>query len=43
MKILTANIQNTYLHADCREKIYAIGGPEFSSTKGKALNISKAL
>jgi Reverse transcriptase (RNA-dependent DNA polymerase) len=43
MKILTADIQNTYLHADCREKIYTIGGPEFGSNEGKALIISKAL
>jgi Reverse transcriptase (RNA-dependent DNA polymerase) len=43
MSILTADIQNAYLHADCREKIYTIGGKEFGSNEGKTLIITKAL
>ena len=29
-------IQNAYLTADCREKIYTIAGPEFGSERGKS-------
>jgi hypothetical protein len=43
MSILTADIQNAYLHANCREKIYTISGPEFGSNEGKPLIITKAL
>ena len=43
MIILTADIQNAYLHADCREKIYIIAGKEFGSNCGKPMIITKAL
>ena len=43
MIILTADIQNAYLHANCREKIYIIAGAEFGSNAGKAMIITKAL
>ena len=29
LDILACDIQNAYLTADCREKIYTIAGPEF--------------
>jgi hypothetical protein len=43
MLILTADIQNAYLHAKCREKIYTIAGKEFGSKAGKTMIIEKAL
>ena len=43
MIILTADIQNAYLHANCREKIYIIAGKEFGSNEGKPMIITKAL
>ena len=43
MIVLTADIQNAYLHADCRERIYIIAGKEFGSNHGKTMIITKAL
>ena len=43
MIVLNADIQNTYLHADCRERIYRIAGKEFGSNHGKTMTITKAL
>jgi hypothetical protein len=43
MTVLTADIQNAYLHANCREKIYIIAGAEFGSNCGKTMVITKAL
>ena len=31
LDILTADVGNAYLNADCREKIWTIAGPEFGS------------
>ena len=35
LDILSCDIQNAYLTAECREKIYTIAGPEFQSESGK--------
>ena len=43
MIVLTADIQNAYLHANCREKIYIVAGKEFGSNCGKTMIITKAL
>ena len=43
MIVLTADIQNAYLHANCREKIYVIAGKEFGTNAGKTMIITKAL
>lgn len=43
MIVLTADIQNAYLHANCREKIYIIAGKEFGSNCGKAMIITRAI
>jgi hypothetical protein len=43
MIVLTADIQNAYLHADCKEKIYIVAGKEFGSNQGKTMIITKAL
>ena len=43
LDILACDIQNAYLTADCREKIYVIAGPEFGSEQGAILIVRKAL
>ena len=43
LEILACDIQNAYLTADCREKIYVIAGPEFGSEEGKVMIVRKAL
>ena len=43
LDIKGADIQNAYLTAQCREKIYTICGPEFGSDKGKIMIIKRAL
>ena len=43
LEILACNIQNAYLTADCREKIYVIAGPEFGSEEGKVMIVRNAL
>jgi hypothetical protein len=43
LDIQSCDIQNAYLTADCREKIYTIAGPEFGSNAGKIMLIKKAL
>jgi hypothetical protein len=43
LEVLACNIQNAYLTADCREKIYIIAGPEFGSEEGSVMIIQKAL
>ena len=41
--IMACDIQNSYLTADCREKIWTFAGPEFGSEKGTFMVICKAL
>ena len=43
LKILACDIQNAYLSAPCREKIYCVAGPEFGSEAGKIMIVRKAL
>ena len=43
LDILACDIQNAYLTAPCREKIFTIAGPEFGSDKGKVFIITRAL
>ena len=41
--VLVCDIQNAYLTAKCREKIYTIAGPEFGSEEGSVMIIKMAL
>ena len=41
LDIRACDIQNAYLTADCREKIYTIAGPEFGSERGKIMVCQK--
>ena len=43
LNLLACDIQNAYLTADCREKIYTIAGSEFGSEAGGVMVIRKAL
>lgn len=43
LKILSCDIQNAYLTAKCREKIYTVAGPEFGSESGQIMIIVRAL
>jgi hypothetical protein len=43
LKLLSCDIQNAYLTADCCERIYCIAGPEFGSEKGSIMIVKKAL
>ena len=43
LKVLTCDIQNAYLRAKCREKIWTIAGPDFGSNQGKIMIVVRAL
>ena len=43
LNILSCDIQNAYLTANCREWIYTIAGPEFGSETGSIMLVKKAL
>jgi hypothetical protein len=43
LQLLSCDIQNAYLTADCRERIYITAGPEFGSEAGTTMIIKKAL
>ena len=43
LKVLAADIENAYLTAPCREKIWTVAGPEFGSDAGKKMLIVRAL
>jgi hypothetical protein len=43
LDVVACNIQNAYLTADCREKIYTFAGTEFGSEKGSIMIVKKAL
>ena len=43
LNIMACDIQNAYLMAGCREKIWTIAGPEFGPKKGTPMIICKAL
>jgi Reverse transcriptase (RNA-dependent DNA polymerase) len=42
LKLLSSDIQNAYLTADCRERIYHIAGPEFGLEMGSIMVVKKA-
>ena len=43
LDILACDIQNAYLTAECREKIYTRAGPEFGSEEGSVMLVKMAL
>ena len=43
LEVLAADVENAYLTAPCREKVWLRGGPEFGHREGKILVIKKAL
>ena len=43
LQVMACNIQNAYLTANCREKIWMYAGPEFGSERGTPMIIKKAL
>jgi hypothetical protein len=42
LKVMACDIQNAYLTADCREKIWTVAGPEFGSEAGTIFIVKKA-
>ena len=43
LQVMACDIQNAYLTANCREKIWTYAGPEFGSEHGQPMIIRKAL
>ena len=43
LDVLAADIQNAYLIAPCKEKIFTVAGPEFGSDQGKVFIIVRSL
>ncbi|EEC42861.1 predicted protein [Phaeodactylum tricornutum CCAP 1055/1] len=43
LDLVSVDIGNAYVNADCREKVYAIAGPEFEEFEGRTVIIAKAL
>ncbi len=43
LQVMACDIQNAYLTADCREKIWTVAGPEFGSEAGTIFYVRKAL
>ena len=43
LSVMACDIQNAYLTAQCREKIWTVAGPEFESDRGKIMKIVRAL
>jgi len=43
LSVLACNIQNAYLTAECREKVWTRAGPEFGSDAGKIMLVVRAL
>jgi Reverse transcriptase (RNA-dependent DNA polymerase) len=43
LEVLSADIQNAYLHAKCQEKIWTKAGPDFGSDEGSVMIIVCAL
>ena len=43
LEVLACDIQNAYLTAPCREKVFTIAGPAFGSEAGKVFIITRAL
>jgi hypothetical protein len=43
LQVMACDIQNAYLTADCREKIWIVAGSEFGSDAGTIILVKKAL
>jgi Reverse transcriptase (RNA-dependent DNA polymerase) len=43
LEVTSCDIQNAYLTAECREKIWFIAGPEFGDEEGQPMIVEKAL
>ena len=43
LSVLACDIQNAYLTAKCREKVWTRAGPEFGSDAGKIMLVVRAL
>eukprot|EP00978_Attheya_sp_CCMP212_P031213 scaffold117251_cov65-Attheya_sp.AAC.2 len=43
LEVLSCDVTNAYLNADCREKIWVQAGPEFGEDEGLVMIIKKAL
>ena len=43
LEVLAADVENAYLTAPCKEKVWLRGGPEFGHRQGKILVVKKAL
>ena len=43
LQVMSCDIQNAYMMADCREKIWMYTGPEFGSEHGSIMFVRKAL
>ena len=43
LQVMSCDIQNAYLTADCQEKIWTYAGPEFGSEHGSIMFVRKAL
>ena len=43
LSVMVCDIQNAYLTAECREKIWTHAGPEFGSESGSIMIVKKAL
>ena len=43
LDVLSCDIQNAYLTAECRKKVYTIAGPEFGDEVNKIMIIKQAL
>jgi hypothetical protein len=43
LDIFACDIQNAFLTAPCREKLYTVAGPEFGSDEGKTMIVVRAL
>ena len=43
LQVMSCDIQNAYLMADCREKIWTYTGPEFGLEQGSIMFVRKAL
>ena len=43
LQVFVCDIQNAFLTAPCREKLYTVAGPEFGSDEGKVMILVRAL
>ena len=43
LDVLAADVQNAYINAPCREKVWTVAGAEFGSDKGAVMIVKRAL